>query len=146
MIFLLKPGLSCIQSRSPTRARVSFYTTHGHYPCFHPRRHARLKVYPQLPAQTLFPKHPLKYLASHNSQEARQPKTSRTTNSNAQDPNARNENARNENPGTRIQERESRNENPGTRIQERGSSNKTSRNKTPQNEGQHALNSRSATP
>ena len=133
-------------------------------PAYSCRRHPRLKVYPHLPhkphAQTsrIDPpiKHPLNYLASHNSlaiicrrrdsrrprsgrRLARQPKTSSTTTSNA--------------PTSNIQEREPRNktlkktsrnedqhaqETPKTRIQERGS-----RNKTPKNEGQHALNSRS---
>jgi len=63
--------------RDPARARFSFHTTHDHSPCHHPRRHARLKVYPHLPhrpsnktpqpATTRQPQ-----LASHNSQEARQ--------------------------------------------------------------------------
>jgi hypothetical protein len=88
--------------RDPARARFSSRKTHGHYTCsFLPS--PSLKSTSSLTAQTSRSdpptKHPLKYPASHNSQEARQPKTSRTINSNAQDSNARNENKGSQLPG-----------------------------------------------
>ena len=139
--------------RDPARARFSFHTTHGHSPCHHPRRHARLKVYPHLP-------HRLSYKtpqpASQNSPAttrrrrdsrkprsgrlARQSKTSRTTTSNAPTSNAPTSNALTSNaPTSNVQERESRNK----------TLKKTSRNEdqnareTRKSNGQHALNSRS---
>jgi hypothetical protein len=119
---------------NPARARFSLRKTHDYYTClFLPL--PSLKSISSPPAQTSRTdpptKTPLKIpsqlqVASHNPQEARQSKTSRTTTSNAltrnaltsnaQDPNTRNENARNEDRNAQ---------------------------ETPKNNGQHALNSRS---
>jgi hypothetical protein len=59
LILLLKPALLFRPFHDSAHSRFSLPKTHGHYPCpapcDHPRHHARLKVYPQPPAQTLSP-------------------------------------------------------------------------------------------
>jgi len=101
--------------RDPTHTRFSKHMTYGHCFCSHPRRHARLKVYPQLPAQTSR-ETPLK-TPSLNSQTSHERRGNRptTTETTPRAPSKRN-----------VQEREPRNktpteqqaQRPGTRSQE----------------------------